>query len=393
MNVSMLVPPLVGSVIGYSTNWLAIKMLFKPHKAKYIGKFQLPFTPGVIPRERDRIASSLGEAVGNKLLTEDVILAELTGDNVIIQLKEYVAKDLLSKPININALIEDAYNDKDDVTKVYENIAAGILTGLVGQLEEDIFVDHIIGQIIAERFAYEKNLKEGFGDEVDQVIVELISSNDVLIANEVEKLLLNEETKEKLTGIISTILLEKIGGMAAMFIQPESIYTMISDYILQYLSEEENREEVSGVLSRGVIGFMNKPISSLVDSNQYKKGIQSIVSAFKSGIREGLKSDIVLEKMVGFIRREFSNDIIVPEHIRDGLSEQVENWYRSFAKNHLPAFMEQFNVSDIVEKEINQFSVSEVESLIFNIVDKELRAITWFGAILGFAMGMVTLIF
>ncbi len=41
---------------------------------------------------------------------------------------------------------------------------------------------------------------------------------------------------------------------------------------------------------------------------------------------------------------------------------------------------------------MNSFSVADVEKLIFTIVDKELKAITWFGALLGFAMGMVMIV-
>ncbi len=43
---------LIGAVIGYITNWLAIKMLFRPREAKYIFGMKLPFTPGLIPKEK-----------------------------------------------------------------------------------------------------------------------------------------------------------------------------------------------------------------------------------------------------------------------------------------------------------------------------------------------------
>ena len=48
--------PLIGALIGYLTNWLAVKMLFRPRKALYIGKFHVPFTPGVIPRRKAALA-------------------------------------------------------------------------------------------------------------------------------------------------------------------------------------------------------------------------------------------------------------------------------------------------------------------------------------------------
>jgi len=68
-----IMPPLIGAVIGYFTNWLAIKMLFRPYKTVRIAGIRLPFTPGILPREKDRLAVSLGETVAQELLTPQVI--------------------------------------------------------------------------------------------------------------------------------------------------------------------------------------------------------------------------------------------------------------------------------------------------------------------------------
>ena len=42
--------PIIGGVIGYCTNWLAIKMLFRPYNEIKIRGRVLPFTPGIIPK-------------------------------------------------------------------------------------------------------------------------------------------------------------------------------------------------------------------------------------------------------------------------------------------------------------------------------------------------------
>lgn len=68
-----LLPPLVGAIIGYFTNWLAIKMLFRPYREIRIAGIRLPFTPGILPRERARLAQSLGETLSQELLTPEVI--------------------------------------------------------------------------------------------------------------------------------------------------------------------------------------------------------------------------------------------------------------------------------------------------------------------------------
>ena len=49
MDLQVIAAPVIGGIIGLITNGLAIKMLFRPYKEIYIGKFRLPFTPGLIP--------------------------------------------------------------------------------------------------------------------------------------------------------------------------------------------------------------------------------------------------------------------------------------------------------------------------------------------------------
>ena len=79
--------PLIGAVIGYFTNYLAVKMLFRPLHPVKIGNWTLPFTPGVIPR---------GSAVGEHLLTkkdlEQMLLSDGVKQAVVSRVKEEVRK-------------------------------------------------------------------------------------------------------------------------------------------------------------------------------------------------------------------------------------------------------------------------------------------------------------
>ncbi len=59
----------LGAVIGRFTNQIAIKRLFRPNRPMYIGKFQVPFTPGLMPKRRDELAVQLG-----KMVVEHVLL-------------------------------------------------------------------------------------------------------------------------------------------------------------------------------------------------------------------------------------------------------------------------------------------------------------------------------
>lgn len=68
----------VGAFIGYITNWIAIRMLFRPLYEKRILGVPVPFTPGVIPRGKKRLAGSIGEVVGGMLLTEENVVQHLS---------------------------------------------------------------------------------------------------------------------------------------------------------------------------------------------------------------------------------------------------------------------------------------------------------------------------
>ncbi|MBN2645567.1 MAG: DUF445 family protein [Desulfuromonadaceae bacterium] len=64
-----LFPPLLGALIGYVTNYIAIRMLFRPLKAWHVLGLRVPLTPGIIPSRRGDLARKMGEMVGEHLLT------------------------------------------------------------------------------------------------------------------------------------------------------------------------------------------------------------------------------------------------------------------------------------------------------------------------------------
>ncbi len=87
-------PVCAGALIGYLTNWLAIKMLFRPLKEHRIGSFRIPFTPGLLPKERKRIAQSIGDTVAGELLTAEVVQKRLADPELRAALRSAVAQRL-----------------------------------------------------------------------------------------------------------------------------------------------------------------------------------------------------------------------------------------------------------------------------------------------------------
>ena len=88
-----ILPPLIGAVIGYFTNLIAVKMLFYPRKPVYLFGHQLPLTPGAIPKGKARLAKSAGKIVQDELFTREDISGRL--------LTEEVEKPLIDKVMEI----------------------------------------------------------------------------------------------------------------------------------------------------------------------------------------------------------------------------------------------------------------------------------------------------
>ncbi len=106
MNYEIITAPLIGAAIGFITNGIAIKMLFRPWKPIYIGKFRLPFTPGLIPKEQPRIAAAIGKVVGNNLLDNETIKETLLSDETKNKLFTYIDKKIMSLSENTQTLSE-----------------------------------------------------------------------------------------------------------------------------------------------------------------------------------------------------------------------------------------------------------------------------------------------
>ena len=70
----------------------------------------------------------------------------------------------------------------------------------------------------------------------------------------------------------------------------------------------------------------------------------------------------------------------------------IESIYRSIITEHLPKILQSIDISKIVRERINEMDVNETEKLIFQVMDKELKAIVWLGALLGLVMGSINIL-
>lgn len=110
LDMQIIAAPLIGGLIGLLTNGIAIKMMFRPLKPIYIGKFRVPFTPGIIPKEKERIARAVGRVVGSDILDDDTIKRALLSDNVhdkINSKMDEILKEYKEMDISVGEYLEN----------------------------------------------------------------------------------------------------------------------------------------------------------------------------------------------------------------------------------------------------------------------------------------------
>ena len=96
------VPPVVGAAIGWITNDIAIRMLFRPLRGVRVLGVRLPFTPGIIPKERRSLAVSIGRMVSRELITEEALRRQVHEPGTLAALAGSVSSftaALLERPV------------------------------------------------------------------------------------------------------------------------------------------------------------------------------------------------------------------------------------------------------------------------------------------------------
>lgn len=66
---------IAGAIIGYVTNWLAIRMLFWPHEAKTFLGITIPFTPGLFVRRRHDFSRAMAQLAEERFANADDLYA------------------------------------------------------------------------------------------------------------------------------------------------------------------------------------------------------------------------------------------------------------------------------------------------------------------------------
>lgn len=212
-----LLAPVIGGVIGYITNDIAIKMLFRPHKAKYLFGIKIPFTPGIIPKEKGRIAKSIGGAISENLMSKDVLEKNLLSDEMTSKIRNSIGSFIDNQKENPETLQEFLlhYLTQDDLFNVKNSIKDNLSSQISSSLEKIDFGDKI-ADIVVSHVASKMRI-EGLNLDIPQMFRNMIGDRIwEQLASLVEK-----PTRKFLSQNINQMLIEKGPNMIENTIKEE----------------------------------------------------------------------------------------------------------------------------------------------------------------------------
>ncbi len=202
----------IATVHGFGAAWLAIWMLFHPYRpAKLFGITVWP--QGMIPRHRARLAESIGNAVGNELVSQETVFNALFETSFFERkVEEFVVaytEDLLSKshPSFIDALPSAVRGPiLDAVTALQHRLAEYIAATLKSENTREAiarFVDRQIDDLLARRI--DDTVSEEIFDQVLRFIEERF-----------ERLVKGKDFSKKVHEFVSARLDELAGSNATL---------------------------------------------------------------------------------------------------------------------------------------------------------------------------------
>ncbi|MDX9956925.1 MAG: DUF445 family protein [Spirochaetia bacterium] len=502
-----LVPPAVGSVIGLFTNWLAIKMLFRPLEARHIFGLRIPFTPGILPRERERIAESLADTVANDLLTEDAVAERLRSQGFRTALGVAVHDRLVALMQSTPAGIASAFDNSagkelgETAGQVVRAIAvsppfsSGLSAAVMAALDEfkDVRISALIDGTLVRGVAERLGTPEGSGQlaqalagavfdrlcvaadrgdslssfwstqSIEAAAERVVNMAYPAVARGLSAVLNQPRVKVSMERAGARILrraLDRLSSMQRFFIGLgqydraiiENMPATIEDFVESMdsmLIEEHIRQTISNRLKLMVHETAQRPLVSfrVFSSPDHRALGRQNVTAITASIVSAMDADDLQAFLKAATGETTLGDLIsaVPG-MHDSLASGVATWlssllaggategsgasarlvrsfYEAFASEAGPLSLGQLTglhgarleslssvISDIlvelsvkesanvlrsldiramVVAKINSLDMIEVERMLLRVIERELRAVTYFGGVLGAAIGLV----
>ena len=154
MLVKALLLIVIGSMIGWVTNYIAIKMLFRPYKEINLGFFKIQ---GLIPKRRHEIGITLADTIQNELISLDDITKKLENANLDVEMERVIDSILekkLASEITTKFPMIAMFLNESALNKIKDAIKGSIMENkdqIIGMLFETLEKNVDFKEIIIEK--------------------------------------------------------------------------------------------------------------------------------------------------------------------------------------------------------------------------------------------------
>ena len=389
-------PPILGGVIGYFTNDIAIKMLFRPYRAIYIGGRRIPFTPGLIPRNQERLAKNISNTIMRSLLTPE----ELQNLARRLLQTERVQSAILWL---LQMAIDQIKADREQKTA---KIVANILRDLLGEslprllkvlARREDFLEAQINQIF-DQVLLEFQLNGEQASRLADWLLEVVLPPDVI-----RQAIINFLTDRTIQTIDESFR-EKTSGtywvVANLFGLRNSL-TRLRTYCLdekeatnqrlQELTQElQVRDRIKKLLQD--IMLQNLPVGTVRQLRKTtRESVRQYLQTRGSEFLQGFSDSVNWENIAVLLVNRLSSSAVVNSSL-EVVSLELALILERYLEKDLEAIVTQsipiLSIDQVIIDRVKSTSPADLEAAIEGIVKNELQAIVTLGGILGFIVGL-----
>lgn len=397
----LVIPPLAGAIIGYFTNDLAIKMLFRPYKALYLGNRRLPFTPGLIPRNQERLAKRVSDTIMGSLLTP----TELQNLARRLLQTERVQGAILWL---LQSAIKQVRNDKEQKT-----------AKILAEILRDLFSESL-PRVLKALSRREDFLETQINQIFDQILLEFQLSDlqakqltewllDVVIPPETLRQILIEFLSDRNIQVIDDGFREKTSGTYWVVANLFGVRNALNRLRSFCLDEKEvaNTRLQELLLSLEVrnhlrlwfktLSLQNLPVATVKQlRTTIRQTVQSYLqdkgSQFIQGFGQSIDWDGVAIIIIN--RLQASNAVnssleLISQELALILERYLEEDLEKIVAQAIPILA----IDQVIIDRVKSTSAADLELAVQGIVKNELQAIVNLGGILGFIIGLLQSVF
>ncbi|MBG1272076.1 DUF445 domain-containing protein [Nostoc sp. WHI] len=389
-------PPVLGGIIGYFTNDIAIKMLFRPYRAIYIAGQRVPFTPGLIPRNQERLAVNVSDTIMGSLLTPQ-------------ELQKLARRLLQTERVQaaiiwlLQLAIEQIKTDKNQKSA---KIVAGILRDLIGEslprllkvlARREDFLEAQINQIF-DQILLEFQLSEEQATRLADWLLQIVLPPDMLRQAIVDFLtdrtiqIIDEGFREKTSGtywVVANLFgLRNTLTRLRTFCLDEKETTNAR---LQELTQDlQMRDRIRKLMQN--LSLQNLPIGTV---RQLRKttheSVRHYVQSGGSDLLQGLTDSVDWENIAVVLLNRLGTSSVVSTSL-EVMSQELALILEKYLEKDLEAIVTQvipiLSIDQVIVDRVKSTSAADLEAAIEGIVKNELQAIVTLGGVLGFVIGL-----